>query len=156
VTVNLRKLPLSDAIAWVDESPVALLSLGIPRCPASRALEASLEAIAESRPDLPVARVVLSSPGDWALRETMLWPREIRVSRSSVPVLVVMRDGMRAALRHGSARAQVLDAWLSTEIGPPAHAVAGGITASESAVMEETAKRRTQHMDVKGRREPGL
>lgn len=156
MTVNLRTLPLDQAVEWLSEPPVALLSLGIPRCPASRALEASLEAISESRPRLPIARVVLATPDDWALRETVLWPRGIRVSRSSVPVLSLLRDGRLAVSRHGSAPAHVLDEWLSGEIGPATTPPKEVLTRSESAVLEETALRRAQHRDVKSRREPGF
>ena len=76
---------LTSALAAVEAAPLALLGLGIPRCPATQLLPASLSGVANARDELPIALGILASPADWAAREAVLWPRGIRISRSVVP-----------------------------------------------------------------------
>jgi hypothetical protein len=139
------------ALARVIDAPVALLGLGIPRCPATILLPASLSTIADVRPDLPIALAILTCPEDWAARETLLWPRGIRISRSIVPVLVILCDGWAVATRRGGAPAHVIDAWLTERIGPGAVALATGLSADEQRGLGQLARRRAQHAAVEGR-----
>lgn len=138
------------ALARVVDAPVGLLGLGIPRCPATILLPASLTAVAGARPDLPIALAILADAADWAVRETLLWPRDIRVSRSIVPVLVILRDGQAVATRHGGAPAHVIDTWLTAHIGPGDTPVAPELD-DELRELERIAARRAQHAAVTGR-----
>ena len=52
--------PLTELIADADGRAAALLGLGIPRCPASELLAASLPAIADTRPGLRVGYALLN------------------------------------------------------------------------------------------------
>lgn len=149
-------MTLPAAIERIADADQAVLGLGMSRCPASVALAASLESVAAARPSTPVVMAMLDSPDDWALRETELWPRAIRVSRASIPVVAVLHDGSARALRHGAAPASLLDRWIAESLGPPETALPEGPTAAELAVLERTGERRRLHSDVKGRREPGL
>jgi hypothetical protein len=143
--------PLAEVVARLKEAPVGLLALGIPRCPACRLLPASLGELARARPDLPIGLALLERPADWAARESLLWPRGIRVSRGSVPVLALLRDGHAVALRHGSAPASELDAWVARSLGPAARRPPDGPSAAERAALEAMAARRAQHELVRSR-----
>lgn len=139
---------LRSALARVAGTPVGLLALGIPRCPASMLLPASLSELAVARPHLPIALGILAGPGDWADRETLLWPRGIRISRSVVPVLVVLREGRAVATRHGGASARLIDAWLDTHLGPADAPIPDQLSAAEIRELERIAARRAQHAAV--------
>jgi hypothetical protein len=138
-----------EILSRLDGARDGLLGIGIPKCPASALLEASLRAIAASRPGLAVESVVLVTPGDWALRESELWPREIRVSRASAPALFLLRDGRTVATRPGAAPSYALDEWLTGLLGPPTTPVPKELTDAERNVLEGTASRRVQHSAVK-------
>ncbi len=149
---HVRPTPVAGALAAVADAPLALLGLGIPRCPATQMLPASLGAIATARPDLPVALGILATPADWTAREELLWPRGIRISRSVVPVLFVLRDGHAVATRHGGASAAVIDRWLAAHagLGPP---MLPDVWAEEEQIeLAALARRRAQHAAVTGRR----
>jgi hypothetical protein len=141
---------LEPALDRVAHAPVALLGLGIPRCPATLLLPASLSALTAVRPDLPIALAILSRPEDWAARETLLWPRGIRIGRSIVPVLVLLRNGHAAAIRRGGAPAYVIDAWLTEDLGPGASRLDDDLTATEERDLVRLAARRAQHAALSG------
>jgi hypothetical protein len=143
--------PLPDLIARLDGEQVALLALGIPRCPACGLLPATLAALREARPSLATGYAVLATPADWALREALLWPRGIRVSRGSVPVLALLRRGRAVAHRHGSAPAHAIDDWLAGALGPPEIPLEPGPTAEERGALATTAARRAQREAVRAR-----
>ncbi|MEW6583691.1 MAG: hypothetical protein AB1416_13125 [Actinomycetota bacterium] len=147
-----RHEPLPQLLARLDAAPWALLALGIPRCPACDLLPATLHALAAARPGLAVGIGILATPQDWALRQTHLWPRGIRVARASVPALAVLRHGTLAATRQGSAPAHVLDRWLDDVIGPAEHPLPPGLTPEEEAVLAAGAPRRVQHLAIRERR----
>jgi hypothetical protein len=147
----LEPEPLADALARLDRAPAGLLALGIPRCPACALLPATLTAIAGARPGLAVALVVLAGPADWALRETLLWPRGVRVSRSSVPALALLREGRVVGTRAGSAPAHLLDRWVAEHLGPAEHPLADGLTAAEHDVLAASAPRRAQRLHIRNR-----
>ncbi len=142
---------LGTALLRVIDPPVAVIGLGIPRCPATILLPASLTRVANARPDVPIALAILASPADWADRETLLWPRGIHISRSIVPVLVILRDGQEVATRRGGAPAHVIDAWLTEHIGPGAAALAQHLSDDEQRELSQLAVRRAQHAAVNGR-----
>jgi thioredoxin-like negative regulator of GroEL len=154
----IRPEPLAAAVGRLEAADEALLALGIPRCPACRLLPATLAALAEARPGLGVGLAYLERPEDWASREPLLWPRGIRVSRASVPVLAVLRRGRAVATRQGGAPAAVLDAWLAETLGPAAAPPEPGPSAHERAALAAIAARRAQHLTPLGarlhRREP--
>lgn len=139
---------LERLIGRVDGAAIALVGLGIPRCPASELLAASLPAIAASRPELTVGFALLDGD-DWRLRETLLWPRGIRVSRSSVPALSLLREGSTCAHRPGGGPAERIDDWLRDELGPPARPLDPGLTAREQQALAADPRRRAQHLAVK-------
>ena len=143
--------PLAPLLARLDGAEWALLGLGMPRCPACDLLPATFSAIATARPDLAVGIAILATSGDWACRETLLWPRGIRVSRASVPALVVLRRGQTVATRQGSAPAHALNVWLTETIGPAEAPIPPGPTPAEQAALTKSAARRVQHLHVKGR-----
>ena len=143
--------PLAEAVARLDAAPAGLLALGMPRCSACQLLPATLEAIAAVRPGLEIALVMLATPADWRLREPLLWPRGVRVSPSSVPVLALLREGRAIASRAGSGPAHVLDAWIAETLGPPARPLADGLTEAERAALERTGPRRAQRMAIRER-----
>jgi hypothetical protein len=151
MTAPLAAEPLAAAVARMDAAPAGLLALGIPRCPACQLLPATLGALLAARPGLPVALALLATPEDWADRERLLWPRGVRVSRASVPVLVLMRGGRAAATRPGSAPAHVLDAWLAGHLGPADRPLDPELTPAEHAALAATAPRRAQHHVVRTR-----
>ena len=134
---------LPAAIARIESAGAGLLGIGIPRCPASALLGASLAAVAEEDPGALTAMCALTSAADWELRESHLWPREIRVSRASVPVVARYRDGAWTT-RHGAAPADVLAAWLAGREGE-----AGPLRETERRVLTDTAARRAQHAAAK-------
>jgi len=143
--------PLERLLERVQEAPHALIGLGIPRCPACMLLPATLRAIAGARPGLEVGIALFEHPGDWELRERLLWPRGIRVSRSSVPVLALLRQGTAEATHIGGAPAHMLDAWLAGHLGPAARPIPAEATADELATLDDMAARRAQQTIVKGR-----
>ncbi len=114
----LRAQPVPDALAVVVDAPLGLLALGMPGCAACMLLPASLAEIRRVRPGLRVAIGEFAGVADWALREDLLWPRGIHVSRSSVPALALLRDGAVVATRPGGGPAWVIDRWLGEHLGP--------------------------------------
>jgi len=143
--------PLRALMARVADAPEALVAFGIPRCPACMLLPASLAAVSAARPGLAVGIALLERPEDWALREELLWPRGIRVSRSSVPVLAVLRSGDAVATRMGGAPAHMIDRWLEPHLGRAARPVTEGPTPAEAGMLEAIAGRRAQQTVVKAR-----
>ena len=143
--------PLEPLLARLEGADQALLGLGIPRCPACKLLPATLSALRAARPALAVGIHLFAGPADWLARETALWPRGIRVSRSSVPVLVLMRGGEVVAQRPGSAPAHVLDSWLSEALGPPERPLPAALTPDEEVTLDAMAARRGQHDQVRSR-----
>lgn len=144
---------LPDLLARLDRAPLALLALGIPRCPACDLLPVTLSALVDARPGLETGVAILATPEDWAARETLLWPRGIRVSRASVPALVVLRHGEVVATRQGGAPAHALDVWLTEIAGPAETPVPPGPTPAERAALAGSAARRVQIQGVKTRGE---
>jgi hypothetical protein len=143
--------PLADALARVATAPIAVLGLGIPRCPATQMLPASLTVVANVRTDLPIALGILSRPEEWGARETELWPRRIHISRSVVPILVVLREGLAIATRRGGASAYVIDTWLADAAGLPPTQLAEPWADDEHDELARLAARRAQHAAVTGR-----
>lgn len=143
--------PLPDLVRRIEDAEHAFIGLGIPRCPACMLLPASLGAISEARPGLTVGLALFREAADWDLREELLWPRGIRVSRSSVPVLAVLHRGTAVATRIGGAPAHMLDRWLDEHLGPAARPVTDTTTESERATLDAMAARRAQQTVVKGR-----
>ena len=142
--------PLREALARADAAPLALLALGIPLCPSCELLEASLTAVADARPGLTVEIAALASPEEWADRAELLWPRGIHVSRASVPVLVLLRDGEVVASRQGGGPAPVIDAWLTDHLGPalrPPDALSEG----ERDRLADVAGLRARHLGARDR-----
>ena len=151
LTRHVRPDSVADALATVSGAPLALLGLGIPRCPATQMLPASLGAVASARPELPVALGILATPEDWAARQALLWPRGIRISRSVVPVLFVLRDGHAVATRHGGASAAVIDRWLAEQAGLGPSVLPDTWADEERSELAMLAQRRAQHAAVTGR-----
>lgn len=147
----VRGRDLPDALARLDAEPRVLLALGRPVCPACALLPASLAAIAGSRPGLALCVADMVDAADWAVREEALWPRGIRVSPASVPVLALLERGRVVATRQGGAPAHLLDDWLTEHIGPSEHPLPPEVTGGEAAVLEATAARRAQHGAVRER-----
>jgi hypothetical protein len=142
---------LDSALARVVGAPLALLGLGIPRCPATQLLPASLSAVANARPNLPIALGILATPDDWAARETTLWPRGIHVSRSVVPILVILRDGQAVATRRGGASAYAIDTWVAEQAALAPTQLDEQWVADEEQELARLAARRAQHAAVAGR-----
>lgn len=151
MTTDVHPEPLRELIARIADADRALVGLGIPRCPACMLLPASLGAVAAARPDLVVGLALFERPQDWDLREELLWPRGIRVSRSSVPVLALLSRGQAVATRMGGAPAHLLDRWLAEHLGAATSPVPEGTTASEAATLDAMSARRAQQTVVKGR-----
>ena len=151
----LQAEPLAELVARLDRAPLALIALGIPRCPACQVLPVTLAAVAAARPGLAVGHAVLAGPGDWALRDELLWPRGIRVSRSSVPALALLRDGRAVARRAGGGPAAAIDAWLEAELGPAELPLPEAPSEAERAAVACTAPRRAQRAAHRGRAEWG-
>jgi len=143
--------PLPELLARLEGEERALLAVGIPGCPACRLLPATLAALRRARPSLAAGYTLLASPEEWALRERLLWPRGIRVSRGSVPVLVALRRGRALAQRPGSAPAHALDDWLTQAFGPPEIRLEAVPTEEERAALVAMAARRAQHEALRGR-----
>lgn len=143
--------PLPDLLERLEGEEQALLALGIPRCPACRLLPATFAALRRARPSLATGYALLASPEEWELRERLLWPRGIRVSTSSVPVLVAMRRGRPLAQRPGSAPAHVIDGWLTGVLGPPDVPLDAEPAEEERAALAAVAARRAQHEAARGR-----
>lgn len=144
-------VPLREAVSAADRAPLALLALGIPLCPSCELLEASLAAVAASRPGLTVCQAALGTSQEWADREELLWPRGIHVSRASVPVLVLLRDGEVLGVRQGGGPSGVIDAWLTDLLGPPQRALGGTLSAGEAERLSELAPLRARHLGARGR-----
>lgn len=142
---TLAPASLGTALARASGAPTALLALGIPLCPACELLTASLAEIAAHRPELTVAIAALATPEEWAARETQLWPIGIHVSRASVPVLAVFRDGAVRATRQGGGPAVVIDQWLTESLGPPAHPFTD-LTDAERDRLDTVATLRVRHL----------
>ena len=142
---------LADCIDDIDAAPRALVAIGRAVCPACQMLDASLAVVADARPDLAMYVVNMDDHDDWAVREPLLWPREIRVSRAATPAMVLLEHGRVVATRQGAAPAHELDAWVADAFGPAATPVPSGIADAERAVLDRTAERRAQHAAVKGR-----
>lgn len=141
---------LREAMARADAAPQALVALGIPLCPSCELLEASLTSIAASRPGLSVGIAALGTPQEWADREELLWPRGIHVSRASVPVLVIVKDGQVVTTRQGGGPAVVIDAWLTEHLGPaalPPEALSEG----ERGRLADIAGLRARHLGARDR-----
>jgi len=114
-------------------------------------LPASLSAVADTRPEVPIALGILATPGDWAARETALWPRGIRISRSVVPILVILRDGAAIATRRGGASAYAIDTWLAERAGLAPTRLTHEWLTDEQDELARLAARRAQHAALKGR-----
>lgn len=149
-------MPIADALSVVARAPHGLLALGIPGCAACMLLPASLAEISRARPGLTIAIGEFATVQDWALREELLWPRGIHVSRSSVPALALLADGETIASRPGGGPAAAIDAWLAAVLGPAAHPLGDDPTAGEQAALDALGPRIAHHRSVKSWRNPGL
>lgn len=147
--------PLDRLIARAAEAEHALIGLGMPRCPACMLLSPSLTAIARARPGLVVGTSMFDGPEDWERRAELLWPRDIHVSRSSVPLLVLLARGRPVASLRGGAPAHRLDAWLQEYLGPAEYPLPAGRDPGEQRTLDELSARRAQHRLVKERGLPG-
>jgi len=147
--------PVAAALDRVLAAPVGLLGLGIPGCAACELLPASLAVLQRARPDLVVAMAHFAGPEDWRARETLLWPRGIHVSRSSVPALALCRDGEVVAGRPGGGPAHRIERWLAPLLGPPAQPVPEEPAPEELAALEDLQGTIAHHRAVKGWRDPG-
>ena len=141
--------PLPEALAAARAAPVALLALGIPLCPSCELLSASLAVVREARPGLHVEVAALAAPEEWALREALLWPLGIHVSRASVPVLALFVDGAVAGTRQGGGPASVIDTWLAATLGPPTHPVVD-IADTEVERLADLASLRGRRLAARG------
>ena len=148
-TVNARDL--AGRIEAIDTEPRVLMAMGRPVCPACQVLEAGLQAVATARPDLAIYVVNLETDDDWAAREAVLWPRDIRVSRSTTPAMVLLARGRVVARRQGAAPAHQVDEWISEHFGQSDTPVVEGLTDAEQHVLDRTSDRRAQHHAVKAR-----
>jgi hypothetical protein len=153
---TLRPLAVPEALAIVAGAPLGLLALGIPGCAACMLLPASLREIHAVRPELTIAIGEFATVEDWAVREQLLWPRGIRVSRSSVPALALLVDGTVVSSRPGGGPAFVIDRWLQATLGPPDHPLPDRPTPGELAALDGQAGRVAQHRAAKRRRESHL
>ena len=143
---------MSEALELVVAARHGLLALGIPGCSACMLLPASLAEIQRARPDLTIAIAEFATPEDWLDRERLLWPRGIHVSRSSVPALALLADGVAIASRPGGGPAEVIDRWLESRLGPAAHPLtAGGPTPGELAALDSLSGRIAYQRAVKTR-----
>lgn len=155
-TPILHPLTVPEALALVVDAPRGLLALGMPGCAACRLLPASLAEIGGARPDLTIAIGEFRSVQDWAVREQLLWPRGIRVSRSSVPAMALLADGEVIASRPGGGPAFVIDRWLQVPLGPSSVVFDESPTIGELAALEAQAEVIAGHRAVKSRREASL
>jgi hypothetical protein len=152
----IRPLPVPDALAAVVAAPRGLLALGMPGCAACLLLPASLAEVARTRPGLTVEIGEFASVEDWSLREELLWPRGIHVSRASVPALALLVAGEVVATRPGGGPAAVIDAWLAETLGQAAAPIGPGPTPAELAALEGLSGLIARHRSVKGRRDASL
>lgn len=127
---------VSTALERVAAAPVGLLGLAMPLCGACLLLPASFAEIARVRPGITVAIGEFADVADWRLRETLLWPRGIHVSRASVPAMALLIDGRTVATRPGGGPACVIDAWLTPHLGPAERALPDGPTAAERRALD--------------------
>jgi hypothetical protein len=146
-----RPMPVAEALAIVSEAPVGLLGLGMPLCAACMLLPSSLAEIGPARPDLAIAIGEFANVADWGQRERLLWPRGIHVSRSSVPVLVLLANGAVIASRVGGGPAEAIDRWLEAELGPAAHPLGPGPTSGERAALADLSGGIHRQDRMKGR-----
>ena len=153
---TLSPRPVPEALAAVVDAPSGLLALGMPGCAACRLLPASLAEIGRARPGLTIAIGEFRSIEDWAVREELLWPRGIRVSRSSVPAMALLIEGVVVASRPGGGPAFAIDRWLEAVLGPPRHAFDGSPTPRELAALDAQAEVIAGHRAVKARRDASL
>jgi hypothetical protein len=144
-------MPVAEALAVVSRAPLGLLGLGMPRCAACMLLPSSLAEIGRARPELAIAIGEFATPADWGERERALWPRGIRVSRSSVPMLALLEHGAMIASRPGGGPAEAIDRWLDAELGPAAHPLGPGPTAAERDALDDLAGRIERQHRMKGR-----
>ena len=147
---------MPEALARVVGAHRGLLALGMPGCAACRLLPASLAEIQRVRPDLTIAIGEFRGLGDWALREELLWPRGIHVSRSSVPAMALLEAGEVIAGRPGGGPAFVIERWLEPLLGPSAHDFGDRPTAAEETALESQAQVIARHRAVKHRRDASL
>ena len=152
IPLSIEPTPLVDAVEQAFAAPVALLALGIPVCPSCELLKVTLGAIGDARPTLRVLLATMDSQADWDARETVLWPRDIRISRASVPVLVLVQQGAVVESRHGGGPAASMDAWLTTLIGPPERPLATGLTDAEHEALDGLAGVRANILAAKASR----
>lgn len=156
VTPHLRPLPVPEALEVVLAAPRGLLALGMPGCAACMLLPASLAEVARARPGLTIAIGEFATLDDWALREGLLWPRGIHVSRSSVPAMALLADGEVVASRSAGGPAFAIDRWLEDILGPPSRPFGGDLTAGERSALEAQAGLIARHRVVKTRRDSSL
>lgn len=144
--------PLEDAVDQAFDAQCALLALGIPLCPSCELLKETLGAIAWSRPQLRVLLATMDRQEDWDARETLLWPRGIHVSRASIPVIVVVRQGSVVATRHGGGPAVSLDGWLTEQGVVAERQLEAGFTDGEDAALAALAGTRASLLAMKAAR----
>ena len=149
-----RPQPVPDALAEVVAAPRGLLALGMPGCAACMLLPASLAEIRRVRPGLEVAIGEFAGVADWALREELLWPRGIHVSRSSVPALALLADGAVVATRPGGGPAWVIDRWLAGHLGPAVATLPETPTPAELTALDALAGRVAHGIRVSDWRAP--
>lgn len=149
-------MPVPDALALVADAERGLLGLGMPGCAACMLLPTSLAEVARARPDLVVAMGEFASIDDWRWREELLWPRGIRVSRSSVPALALLVGGEVVATRPGGGPAMVIDRWLEPSLGPARHPLGDEPTPAELAALDAVTGVIARHRAAKSRRESSL
>lgn len=155
-TSALAPLPVPEALGMVADAPHGLLALGMPGCAACALLPVSLREIRRARPGLTIAIGEFATIEDWVVREELLWPRGIHVSRSSVPVLALLADGEVVASRPGGGPAFVIDRWLETVLGPSPHPLEDRPTPDELAALDAQAGVIARHRAVKRRRDTSL
>lgn len=149
--LNVRPVPVAEALAAVATAPHGLLALGIPGCAACMLLPPSLDELGRARPDLAIAMGEFAGPADWMERERLLWPRGVHVSRSSMPTLTLLADGEAIASRPGGGPAMQIDAWLEAHLGPAPNPPGDQPTAAETAALGDLSARIGRQAYVKGR-----
>lgn len=137
------------AVERVVRAPRGLLGLGMPMCGACLLLPASFAEVRRVRPDLTLAIGEFADVADWAMRETLLWPRGIHVSRSSVPAMALFVDGEVVATRTGGGPACVIDRWLEPHLGPAREPLGDGPTPAEVRAFEAVSDRIAHQRRVK-------
>lgn len=150
--IPIEPTPLVDAVDQAFSVPAALLALGIPVCPSCELLKVTLGAIAFARPDLHVLLATMESQADWDARESVLWPRDIRISRASVPVLVLVQHGAVVERRHGGGPAEAIDTWLTPLLGPSQRELSTGFTDAELQALDGLAAVRANILAAKASR----